>query len=502
METSNRRGQQDTERRRAAITALLGLRNRESLTTAHADAVAQELGVTRRTVWRWLAGASTEGVVGQSRRARHEVTKADIKDLAYWHGNIAALHRDRALTDGPSVWTLRRAFERALSPGQRAGLAGGEGIRRRFDTYLTRTPHHRNECWEADHGELAIEVLLPDGHVISPWLTVFADTCSRMVCGWAIAEVPSQESVLAALRAAILTAPPHGPAGGVPERIRWDRGREFLANAVTTAATALAIDARALPAYSPHLKGAIERLLSSIEGLLLAELPGFLHGPRGRSGRRIDEGAPLLTLDHFVELFAAFIHRYNTSHSHAGLEGEAPLERWTSDATPLTEVPAELLHHLLLARVPRIISKRGIRLFGRVYNAAELVGWVGQSVEVRYMPHRLESVEVFHDGEHLATAWWVDAMEEAEARRVLERRAEEARWLARQHRAAARRRREHFAPMTEPRPPRQKRTDGSAPPRSLTPSRSLVDHGEIPAHMVRPPELDRRCRTDASSKGQ
>jgi len=500
MDTS--RGRPRPDGRRAAITSLVGLHRRGALTTAHVDAVARELGVAKRTVWRWLARAAAQGVVAPGRRRRYEVTDADVKELAYWHGNVAALHRARDHTAGPSVQTLRRAFDRALSPGQRAGLASGEGIRRRFDTYLTRTPHHRNECWEADHGELAIEVLLPDGHVISPWLTVFADTLSRMVCGWAIAEVPSQESVLAALRAAILTTPPHGPAGGVPERIRWDRGREFLANAVASAATALAIDARALPAYSPHLKGAIERLLSSIEGLLLAELPGFLHGPRGRSGHRIDEGAPLLTLDHFVELFAAFIHRYNTSHSHAGLEGEAPLERWLSDATPLTEVPAELLHHLLLARVPRIISKRGIRLFGRVYNAAELVGWVGQSVEVRYMPHRLESVEVFYDDEHLATAWWVDSMEEAEARRVLARRAEEARWLARQHRAAARRRRERFAPMTEPRPPRPKRTDSAAPPRSLTPSRSLVDHGEIPAHMVRPPELDRKRHPDASSKGQ
>jgi putative transposase len=211
--------------------------------------------------------------------------------------------------------------------------------------------------------------------------------------------------------------------------------------------------------------------------------------------------APLLTLDHFVELFAVFIDRYHTSHAHAGLEGESPLERWRSDATPITEVPAELLHHLLLARVTRTIGKRGVRLFGRVYNAAELVGWVGQSVEVRYMPHRLDSVEVFHDDTHLATAWWVDSMEEAEARRLLERRAEEARWLARQHRAAARRRRERFAPMTEPRPQRTKPQKGSDPPRTLNPSRSLVDHSEIPAHMVRPPELDRRRPDDASAQG-
>jgi hypothetical protein len=117
------------------------------------------------------------------------------------------------------------------------------------------------------------------------------------------------------------------------------------------------------------------------------------------------------------------------------------------------------------------------------------------------MSHRLEIVEVVHDDTHLATAWWVDSMEEAEARRLLERRAEEARWLARQHRAAACRRRERFAPMTEPRPQRRTPREGSDPPRTLTPSRRLVDHGEIPAHMVCPPELDRRRPDDASAQG-
>lgn len=288
----------------------------------------------------------------------------------------------------------------------------------------------------------------------------------------------------------------------MPERIRWDRGREFPAKAVTDAALALGIDAKALPAYSPHLKGTVERVQQSFEVLHLAELPAFLHGPRGRSGHRVDADAPLLTLDHFVELFAEFIRHFNESHLHAALSGETPLQRWFGDPTPLTEIPVQQLHYLLMARVTRTVSNRGVRLLDRHYNCADLVGWVGAEVEVRYGPHQLESVEMFRADEHLGTAYLVDTMEEAEARRVRERRAEQARWLARQHRAAARKRRERFAPMTEPRPSPEKAAEASATKRLLTPSRSLVKHSDIPAHMVRPIGLDKITGRDTSAETQ
>jgi transposase InsO family protein len=306
------------------------------------------------------------------------VSDSDIEDLAYHGGSIAALQRARP-AGGPSTDTLRRAFARALTPGQRAGLKGGEPARRLYDTYLTRVPAHRNEAWEADHVQLAIEILFPDGRVGAPWLTLFVERFSHGIAGWAIADHPTQESVLAALRAGILTEPPYGPIGGVPTAIRWERGKEFLASAITDAATSLAIDAHPLPPYSPERKGGVERANRSIEQLHLAGLPGYLHRARVKSGRRVDEGDPLLTLDAFVAGFASFVREFNEERPHDGIDGEAPVTRWRSDATPLVEVSADRLHHLLLARAPRRIGRSGIRLFGASYNAAELVGRVGQS---------------------------------------------------------------------------------------------------------------------------
>jgi len=65
--------------------------------------------------------------------------------------------------DVPSIDTLRRAYATALPPGRRAGIVGGERVRRNFDTYLSGGhAQHRNQCWEADHNQLAVRVVLPD----------------------------------------------------------------------------------------------------------------------------------------------------------------------------------------------------------------------------------------------------------------------------------------------------------------------------------------------------
>jgi putative transposase len=421
--------------------------------------VASELGVTERTVWRWVS--ADDGGKPPRERARFEVTPQDIAELAYRHGSVAAVHRARG--GEPSLRTLRRAFARALSPGRMAGLEGGEQVRRNFDTYLTRPAQHRNECWEADHCEFAIEVVLPDGQVIKPWVTSFLDRFSRAVCGWAISGQPSQESVLAALRAAILTEPPYGPVGGIPVALRWDRGKEFLAQAVGSAARTLGVDARPLPAYAPHLKGALERFHESIETLLLAELPGFTHAPARARERRPTSKAALLTLDAFVTCFAEFVLKYNTEHLHSALGGDTPLERWLEDDVPVVEMPREQLHHLLLARETRVVGKRGIRMFGAHYNTAELVGLVGETVEVRFMPHRHESVEVFLQERHVGTALRDDLIDDEDAERL-------------------RRRARRFEAVTAA-PPAPEEAE---PAHVLTPSRSLIDHGEIPAHWVRP----------------
>jgi hypothetical protein len=121
-------------------------------------------------------------------------------------------------------------------------------------------------------------------------------------------------------------------------------------------------------------------------------------------------------------------------------------------------------------------------MFGAHYNTAELVGLVGETVEVRFMPHRHEGVEVFLHERHVGTALRDDLIDEEEAERLRRRRREEERWLARQQRDAERRRARRFEAVTAAPPAPEE----AGPARGLTPSRSLINHGEIPAHWVRP----------------
>lgn len=488
-----------SEVRTSVVAALMSIRRTQTLPTWRVRAAAADLGVSMRTVWRWLEQAERDDRTVRRSRPRFEVGQDDLVELAYHRGNVGAVYRARvaAEQDGPGLGTLRRAYARALSPGRRAGVVNGERARRDFDTYLPRPAgRHRNDCWEADHTQMAVHVALPDGRVVMPWATLFIDQATRAILGWAMAVTPSQEAVLGALRAAIDVEAPNGPMGGVPTAIRFDRGKEFLAHAVGMAAASLAIDAKALRAYSPHLKGTVERTNGSIETLFLATLPGFVHGARGENGQLVEDG-PLLGLEPLVELFAAFVKDYNTARPHQGLDGRAPWQAWSEDPTPVAVVSPRHLRHLLLARADRVVTKRGIRLDGRVYNCAELCGWVGQHVEVRYLPHHHKNVEVFREAEHLGTALLVDELGADDVSRLLKRRAGEAKWLAKTQRAAAAKRRARFAALTEPGP----LVDTTATTAAGTvverayyddndlareASRSLVDHGPIPDRMIQP----------------
>ncbi|MFF3787501.1 hypothetical protein [Streptomyces sp. NPDC001933] len=71
---------------------------------------------------------------------------------------------------------------------------------------------------------------------------------------------PSRESVLAALRAAVVCEEPFGPQGGLPEKGRVDRGKDFLSKTVAAAFNALDVTVEDLPPYTPHLKGTVEGL--------------------------------------------------------------------------------------------------------------------------------------------------------------------------------------------------------------------------------------------------
>ncbi|MFE9629207.1 transposase [Streptomyces sp. NPDC006527] len=294
-----------TALRGPAVRRLLALRAAKTLTAGHVRVAADALGVSERTVWRWLAAAQSDETAaaypGARSRvdARFTITPEVRGLLALWKGNVRAVHRELVLraarqstpADAPSLTTLHRAIRRDLTPGERAGLAGGERAARKHDVFLARPRSWRNHVWETDHVQAAVLVEV-DGKARRPWITWFTDCATNAITGVAVTPGhPSRESVLAALRSAVLREDPYGPFGGLPEKLRVDRGKDFLSRTVTAAFDLLDVTVEDLPAYTPHLKGTVEGLNRAVERCrhwtasspMTAPLPAPTHAHQRRS---------------------------------------------------------------------------------------------------------------------------------------------------------------------------------------------------------------------------
>ncbi|MFF1725429.1 Mu transposase C-terminal domain-containing protein [Streptomyces sviceus] len=446
---------------------LLALRAGKGLTAGHVRVAADALGVSERTVWRWLAAAGRDEAAADEPGARAQTsTRFTITPevrglLALWKGNVRAVHRELVLRaarqsspgGAPSLTTLHRAIRRDLTPGERAGLAGGERAARKHDVFLARPRGWRNQVWETDHKQVPVLVDV-DGKARRPWITWFTDCATNAITGVAVTPVyPSRESVLSALRSAVLHEEPYGPFGGLPEKVRVDRGKDFLSRTVTAAFDLLDVTVEDLPAYTPHLKGTVEGLNRAVESMFLAALPGYARQPRPgkRPSRPKDEA--LLGFEEFTARLLAWTAWWNTAHQPAPLRGRTPLEAWQDDPTPLRDVSAADLWTFTLEDAgTRTLTTRGIRFRKRDYVGAWMTGQAGIQVRIRFMPHHDHRIEVYHaaTGRYLGPADLADQATDEQISAVRRARAARSRRLKKDLQAVQR---ERYAAVNQPAAP-------------------------------------------------
>jgi len=440
----------DAEVRAVLVSRLLERRAAGELRSADVRAAAASVGISERTLWGWLSTGNE--APRRKARARYEITQADRDGYAKWRGNVAAWHRERLASGEPGVPSLRRlqeAFARDLTPAERGAAVEGIEGQRRHQVYLRWAPDGRNTLWESDHKELPVLVMAPRAQrARKPWVTLFIDSYSRLIMGWALSLVPNAATVLAALRQGIVVDPARGPFGGLPAVLRPDNGLEFAAAALRRSTAALGIELAPAPAYQGYGKGKVERANLTMDQEFLSGLPFFTQGPRAADGRLYGPDAEPMSLGMFCDRFAEWVSDYNTTRVHSEL-GETPLQRWCSDATPLWVVAPEALRWMLMGDTERTINKDGVHFEGLRFIAPELNGLVGEKVQVRYMPHDLRQIEIFRGDHWLATAYPQGMLSPEQRDAVLARRRADAAELARRQRRASRRARAELAPITE-----------------------------------------------------
>lgn len=393
-----------TALREAVVRRLLALEAKDELPHWKMRAVAEAHDVHWRTVRRWMDNARAHhGTYTPAGRPRFTLTPRMHEVLAMWCGNATAAYRDLQAHPHPddpplpSLATFQRAVAREISPGKRAGLRGGEKARRRFDIHGQRPRGHRNKAWETDHVEASVWVNV-EGTARKPWITWFIDCAHNTICGLAITpHTPSRQAILTAMRDALLRGGEHSPFGGTPERVRVDRGKDFLSTVVDKAFSAIGTTVHALPARHPEWKGSIEALNGAVKKMLFTGMPGYSEEPIPKGGKPPTDIGDLLHFHAFVAALLDWVTWWNTEHTIRDLGNRTPAQSWQNDLTPIEDINPKALHSYTLERhgTPLTINAQGVRWKKGWYIADWMHGHVGKKVELRYMPHHYRTVELY-----------------------------------------------------------------------------------------------------------
>lgn len=447
--------------RAASVARLRRLAVDGRVSNQHVRDTAARLGVTPRTIRRWLTAdphhapeqtvvdiESTTAPVSDApkapgTRARFEITSEHL--LAYADSRSA---RDayRQLTRHGQVDCSYATFARALArvdPARRYGaLEGFPGMARNW-VYLRTTSPHRNHSLHVDHTRADVRVL-PDHrarNAIRPYLTVAVDAATSLVHAF-LWKTPVNTDLVAAALAEVATEHDyHGVTlGGIPEQVVFDNGAENYAAVTHTSADMLGWVVSPIPPYSSWLNGKAERAIQLVNSRLTGRAPGALHVGTTQDGkRRVVANLPKDTDLNSVWTWGALnlaltevVDEINTRIPVKELGGLTRLQAYAADPTEQRFItPVELRAAMMpTAKDTYRATKNGIHFDNGQYVSADLR--VGTDYRVRHMARSRDFIEVFDtSGEHVARAWNVDMLPKSERDAILAKRARDSQELNR-----------------------------------------------------------------------
>ncbi|MBO3461555.1 DDE-type integrase/transposase/recombinase [Aetokthonos hydrillicola Thurmond2011] len=268
---------------------------------------------------------------------------------------------------------------------------------------------------EIDHTKLNLFVVdtenrLPIGR---PWLTSAVDKYSGVTLGYYLSfDPPSYLSVMQCLLHAISpknylhaqfkSVENTWDTYGLPEVIVVDNGKEFYSTHFEDACLQLGIIIQYCPPKMPWYKSTIERYFGALNSQLLSDQPGKSFSNFMKQYDYDPLKNAVISFEALQEIIHIFIVDIHNQSSHPELK--APRSKVWSLA--IEEFPPALppsnqeLFVLIGSITTRKITRRGVELFGIIYNSSELASLHSMSKEaskttVKYDPTDLSQIYVF-----------------------------------------------------------------------------------------------------------
>ena len=431
--------QWDLARRREATIAEI------AHSTDVADQVtvaASRLGVSRRTVFRWLAqyreAPQTSSLLPHARgtpvgaRRMGEQIESIIDEVIrdVYLTKVRAKKEEvfrqvqlRCAAEGlepPSrkpilarlkALDLRKVAKARLQPGEEAALYSPVPGTYRIDRALdvVQIDHTRVDAIVVDEA-----YRLPIGR---PWLTLAIDVATRVVVGFYLSlEAPSSTSVALCLTQAVLPKEPWlnhrslqcaWPVWGLPRAVHADNGPDFRSAALRRGCIEHGIALILRPIATPHYGGHIERLIGTLMGRVHL-LPGTTGSDPKDKGDYPAESESRLTMAELEKWLAIEICEQYHRRIHRGLH-RSPLAAWKDAAGKsggaigaLPDRPEQFTISFLPFE-QRSLRRDGLHLFNIRYWDSSLptIGRLGESVLIRYDPRNLSKIYVARqDGQY------------------------------------------------------------------------------------------------------
>lgn len=439
------------ERKRVVITAMQRASEVEGgLSNVQVGAAAEMLGCSTRHVRRLVSSGVGDPVVCLKPTSEH------IDILFATHGNCAKAAREigkRNLlpvslkTKRPvSERTMRRALEEHTDPAVMAAARGGWAGFRTATCYGSKWAPYKGHTFATD--STPFDTLVRDdktGEVIDLWGTPVIDEFSKFVISENVTDgAPDTQTSVAVLAAAVqgYEADNGVWVGGMPERVLSDNGSEYKTSAVAAGLVRLgftlvvgvgdepteeflgSVRSQFTRPGEPWTNGVVERYHRTTHQEFCSMLPGYVP-PNWDTFERLErreiwKAHPerLLTRKQFQALLHDWLMEYNYQRPHDTLGGQTPFEAWCASPQVLPKPDSEAVRLAMLSDGTGIVDRGTIKAFSKKYHSADLAGYHGRTVEIRYLPGRLESLEVFHDGVHVATAIRGDLLTAEEQGRI------------------------------------------------------------------------------------